>query len=154
MPSTPLYLSFILPLVLASCTSIPASSTCPKSTPGECQSMGAVNALVDQGVFDETVVVKKTKRNIKKNSPSAVNTTSRTAQSPAAAINDLDAPRRSPETVLKIWFAAYEDGAGNYVSEHTVFTVVQASYWHNNPASITRITEEALLTPSLVRNHA
>ncbi len=154
MPSTPLYLSFILPLILASCASIPASSTCPKSTPGECQSMGAVNDLVDQGVFDKTVVAKKAKRNIKKNSPSTVNTKARTSKPATAPINDIDIPERTPETVLKIWFAAYEDSSGNYISEHTVFTVVQASYWHNNPASITHIAEEALLTPSLVPNHA
>ncbi len=154
MPSTPLYLSFILPILLASCASIPASSTCPKNTSGECQSMGAVNDLVDQGAFDESVVAKKAKRSIKKNSLSAVNTKARTYKPATAPINNMDVPERTPETVLKIWFAAYEDGAGNYVSEHAVFTVVQPSYWHNKPASITRIAEEALLTPSLVRNHA
>jgi len=38
-------------LLLNACASVNKSPTCPKSTLGQCLSMGAVNDLVDQGAF-------------------------------------------------------------------------------------------------------
>ncbi len=152
MSHTLSYLSLIGSLVLVSCASVPP--TCPKTTPGQCKSMGEVNALVDQGVFDEKIGIKKTKRPAKKNSKGRVHFPKDDPTSQTDFIAEIDDPKRQPETVLKIWFAAYEDAAGNYVSAHTVFTVVQPAYWQGDPTSIARIAEEALLNPSLVADNA
>jgi len=44
--------------------------------------------------------------------------------------------QRAPEQVVRVWFAPYQDGAGNLHEEAALHTVVQAGQWLVPPFSL------------------
>jgi len=126
------YLLLMVLLALSSCANLKPTSNCPKQTIGQCQSMYTVNDMIDQGAFD----TKPASTQITQTTTKSRNTAKRyrrwqQQKIPVAQATGTNDPQRQPETVLKIWLAAYEDSFGNYVSEHTLFTTIKPAHWQH-----------------------
>jgi len=126
-------------LLLNACANINKSPACPKSTLGQCLSMGAVNDLIDQGSFEQEI-----QKNYRKKSQQQTRSLQFYDQAQVQDINNI--PLRSGEKILQIWLAPYEDDAGNYVTGHSIFTVVLPASWGPPPPIQATPVEENRLT--------
>jgi conjugal transfer pilus assembly protein TraV len=108
--------------MLSGCGELNSQFSCPMKPGVTCQSLDQVNTLVDQGKL------------------AAVKPTLTPAQSadPVWTVNmhysSDEAVNRSPEQVMRLWVAPYQDNQGNYFSSTHVYHVIQSGHWSINPA--------------------
>ncbi len=129
MRSTLLLLSSTI-LFLSACATSSKVPSCPKSTLGQCLSMGEMNELVDRGIFDDKGSTKLAATKAKQRFKTNHKTTPPDQVIPQAVAHR---PLRRREQTLQIWLAPYEDNAGNYIGGHSVFTVVAPAKWIGLP---------------------
>jgi conjugal transfer pilus assembly protein TraV len=109
-------------VMLSGCGELNSQFTCPMKPGVTCQSLDQVNTMVDQGKLAE------------------VKPTPLPAQSadPVLTVNinySVDGGvTRSPEQVMRLWIAPYQDSQGNYFSSTQVYHVIQPGHWSTDPA--------------------
>jgi len=97
-----LIILLLLSLLTSACTQM-RHNTCPKSTLGQCRSMGEMNHLVDQGVFEEQSSVTPTLQ-----------------ESTTELATPLGTQSSCPNQSIPVWIAPYEDEHGNKITAHTI----------------------------------
>ncbi len=106
--------------MLAGCGELNSQFTCPMKPGVNCQSLDQVNSLVDQGKLAEA---KPT--TLSSNDPVLTVNVSYSAD---------EGVSRSPEQVMRLWIAPYQDNRGNYFSSTQVYHVIQPGHWSTDPA--------------------
>lgn len=106
-------------LLLSGCGELNSQFTCPMKPGVTCQSLDQVNTMVDEGKLAEA-------------KPSAT-----TSTEPVLTVNVSysahDSVTRSPEPVMRLWIAPYQDSQGNYFSSTQVYHVIQPGHWSTDP---------------------
>jgi conjugal transfer pilus assembly protein TraV len=107
--------------LLAGCSSMNGSFDCPQQQGVLCKSLDEVNAMVDSGTLGASNAVTKKPDVVR--APAGGHTPYVFHQSTAAT------PFRQPETVMHVWIAPYEDSAGNYHQDSSIYKVVRPGHW-------------------------
>ncbi len=108
--------------MLSGCGELNSQFTCPMKPGVTCQSLDQVNTMVDQGKLAEA-----------KPTP----TPAQSADSVLTVNISYSADEgvsRSPEQVMRLWVAPYQDNQGNYFSSTHVYHVIQPGHWSTDPA--------------------
>lgn len=108
-------------VMLSGCGELNSQFTCPMKPGVTCQSLDQVNTMVDQGKLAEAKPQQST--------PST---------EPMLTVNIRysaeDGVTRSPEQVMRLWIAPYQDSQGNYFSSTQVYHVIQPGHWSTDAA--------------------
>jgi conjugal transfer pilus assembly protein TraV len=107
-------------VMLAGCGELNSQFTCPMKPGVTCQSLDQVNTMVDQDKLAEA----------KPASPQFPDTVLTVNVSYSAD----EGVTRSPEPVMRLWIAPYQDSQGNYFSSTQVYHVIQPGHWSTDPA--------------------
>ena len=107
--------------VLSGCGELNSQFTCPMKPGVTCRSLDQVNTMVDQGKLAEA-----------KPNPAP-------SSDPLLTVNvsysaDNNEVTRSPESVMRLWIAPYQDSQGNYFSSTQIYHVIQPGHWSTDPA--------------------
>lgn len=117
-------LVIIMTLVMSGCASMNSDFDCPMKDGIRCQSLDEVNAAVDRGEIGSSC---------------GTTDVSRPAYTKTSYVQYKDsvvgrqASVRSPEDVMRVWIAPYEDTSGNYHQASNVYTIARPGYWVGNP---------------------
>lgn len=106
--------------MLSGCGELNSQFTCPMKPGVTCQSLDQVNTLVDQEKLAEA-----------KSTPLPSNAPVLTVNVSYSANDEVN---RSPEQVMRLWIAPYQDSQGNYFSSTQVYHVIQPGHWSTDPA--------------------
>lgn len=91
-----------------------------------CESIDSINARVDRGeIGNGTHAV----------TDSYLSTISYHPSYPSSFNNGK--PLRYGETVMRVWFAPFEDKQGNYHEESDIFTITKPGHWIGDPLKTT-----------------
>jgi conjugal transfer pilus assembly protein TraV len=101
--------------MLSGCGELNSQFSCPMKPGVTCQSLDQVNTLVDQGKLAEAK-----QKNLPSNDPVLTVNVSYSAD---------DGVIRSPEKMMRLWIAPYQDSQGNYFSSTRVYHVIQPGHW-------------------------
>jgi conjugal transfer pilus assembly protein TraV len=109
-------------VMLSGCGELNSQFTCPMKPGVNCQSLDQVNTLVDQGKLAEA-----------KPTPILAH-----SADPVLTVNmsysaDNNGVTRSPEQVMRLWVAPYQDNKGNYFSSTQIYHVIQPGHWSTDP---------------------
>ena len=141
--------------LLSGCGELNSQFTCPMKPGITCQSLDQVNTRVDQGQFAEAKDTKKgkevkevkeakeskeskeAKSPTKNNFPLLAQTAPFRDSVPTTPVGDLTdsadsthpGVTRTPEQVMRLWIAPYQDSQGNYFSSTRVYHVIQPGQW-------------------------
>jgi conjugal transfer pilus assembly protein TraV len=105
--------------MLSGCGELNSQFTCPMKPGVTCQSLDQVNTMVDQGKLAEAK-----SKTLPSNDPVLTVNVSYSAD---------EAVSRSPEQVMRLWVAPYQDNKGNYFSSTHVYHVIQPGHWSTDP---------------------
>jgi conjugal transfer pilus assembly protein TraV len=97
---------------LSGCGELNSQFTCPMKPGVTCQSLDQVNTMVDQGKLAQNKIA--------------------TIPHSTLAVdmhNASDPVVRSPDNVMKLWIAPYQDTQGNYFSSTMAYHVIQPGNW-------------------------
>jgi conjugal transfer pilus assembly protein TraV len=90
--------------LLSACARLNSDFDCSMKPGTLCKSLDDVNRMIDRGELNKK-----------------------------SAIHDENyTPKRSHETLMKIWMAPYEDSESNYHKASEIFTVTQKSHWKSS----------------------
>lgn len=119
--------------LLTGCAGLNSKFDCPMKPGVMCESLDKVNTQVDQGVLggSEGSDCPTCHAHSASASQVSVNPNFRTPY-PMAAMNPGD-PVRYGETVMRIWFAPFEDKDGNYHQPNIIYTVIKPGHWIGQP---------------------
>ena len=98
--------------MLSGCGELNSQFTCPMKPGVTCQSLDQVNTMVDQGKLGEVKLLSHS--------------------DPVLTVSlnySTDPVTRSPEQVMRLWIAPYQDNRGNYYSSTLVYHVIQTGHW-------------------------
>lgn len=105
--------------MLAGCGELNSQFTCPMKPGVTCQSLDQVNTMVDEG--------KEGKLAEAKPNPAQSSDSILTVNVSYSA--DNNGVTRSPESVMRLWIAPYQDSQGNYFSSTQIYHVIQPGHW-------------------------
>jgi conjugal transfer pilus assembly protein TraV len=106
--------------MLSGCGELNSQFSCPRKPGITCQSLDQVNSMVDQGKLAEAKP-----KTLPSNDPVLTVNVSYSAD---------EVVSRSPEQVMRLWVAPYQDDKGNYFSSTHVYHVIQPGHWSTDPA--------------------
>lgn len=113
---------FVLSLLaLSACSSMNDNFSCPSPKSGMCKSVDAVDEMVTAGKIGGAA---NSAASAEKSAPTYPPIA---LQYSASAVPDV--PVRKEDKVMQIWIAPYEDKAGNYHTESSVFAVLKTGAW-------------------------
>lgn len=101
---------------LCACTTTSETFDCPAGKGVGCQSISAVNRMVNQGVLGEEIQDTQLQ-------PPAF------SASPVIPAPDGFSVRRIQEEHLRVWVAPFQDAQGNFHEGSLVHTVVKPGFW-------------------------
>ncbi len=97
-------------VILSGCGGLNSQFSCPMKPGVTCQSLDQVNSLIDQGKLAQSA------------SPVDIHLAD-------ADDSNHHTIQRTPDTVMRLWIAPYEDSQGNYFSSTRVYHVIQPGSW-------------------------
>lgn len=147
-PVFPVFSTFFLPLFLcsslSSCADMNTHFDCPMKPGVRCESLDQINARVDRGEIGKDLT--HAPRATEPKRPSYVSTDHPRPSyykdqpgSPPSSMSWVSIkhaakdPVREPESVMRVWFAPFEDTEGNYHTESEVYSVVRPGFWVDRP---------------------
>jgi conjugal transfer pilus assembly protein TraV len=113
------YCYVLICFLLPGCSTMNDQFSCPMKPGVQCQSLDQVNAKID-------------KNDIKHFSSSSEDSLRINAEPLTVTTKVGSSPVRSPETLVPVWIAPYEDTIGNYHEASVIWTVTKSGYWKNN----------------------
>lgn len=110
-------------MTMTGCTSMNSDFDCPMKQGVRCQSLDQVNDAIDKGEIGQS-------RRFTEYEPTYI----KSYWSRISSRRDsIGLPMRTPEDVLRVWIAPYEDTNGNFHQASDVYTVSRPSVWVGNP---------------------
>lgn len=120
--------------LLSGCGDLNSQFSCPNQPGVTCESLDQVNTKVDQGQWAEKqpLLSKKSKKDEK---GEKTQKSKRLGDSLTLPVSDFPEPIiRSPESVMRVWIAPYQDVQGNSFSSTVVYHVIEPGHWLTEPA--------------------